>query len=151
MRIELGYTEKMGPKLRTEVERQLLEDLRFYHPNFKEAVFDWSGTCPEGHVTRYLDGLLENWSGVALKDFQGNYFTNGWINFIHGEGKNPLFVFWDLLSINMDNKIIPVKNAFGIPGHIWNKLPAKSKELCANSKGYDSYWRNDPLVVKGDK
>ena len=117
----------MGPKLRAEVERQLLKDLQIYRPDLEDVIFDWSETCQEGHVTNYLDGSLENWSGVAVKDANGNLIAYGWIDFIDGGVKEPLLVFWDLLTIRFNNKNIDVKKEFGIPKHIWNKISAESK------------------------
>jgi len=65
---DLGYTQHMGPRLRAEAERQLLHDFhRYYHGNMDNLAIDWSDTCPEGHTTEYLDGRLEDWSGVRMK------------------------------------------------------------------------------------
>jgi hypothetical protein len=127
MNTEFGDSRIMGPKLRAEVERQLLKDLQIYRPDLEDVIFDWSETCQEGPVTNYLDGSLENWSGVAVKDANGNLIAYGWIDFIDGGVKEPLLVFWDLLTIRFNNKNIDVKKEFGIPKHIWNKVSAESK------------------------
>ena len=146
--LELGYTEKMGPMLRREVEQQLLADLRNYGVDNDNLQFDWSDTCPEGHVTDALDGTLENWSGVAVRDANGTIVADGWLDFIHGGGTNPLFVFWEYLTIYEDNKEQRVKNSPGIPQHVWDQLPVSSKELCTKAREYDAAWCNDPLVTK---
>src|SRR5688572_9110193 len=95
--LNLGYTEGMGPKLRLEVERQLLCDLARYGVEVKGLTVDWSDTCPEGHTTTFLDGTLENWSGVRVWTKGGTLVAEGWLDFVHGGGSNPLFVFWDFL------------------------------------------------------
>jgi hypothetical protein len=67
MNKEAGYTNHMGPRLRAEVERQLLQDFRRYSDESgDDLAIDWSDVCPEGHVTEYLDGWLENWSDVGV-------------------------------------------------------------------------------------
>ena len=69
---DLGYTHHMGPRLRAEVERQLLQDFRRYsHEQSDHLAIDWSDTCPEGHTTEYLDGWLENWSDVWVVNTRG--------------------------------------------------------------------------------
>ena len=69
----------MGPQLRSEVERQLLSDLREYAVEVDGLRFDWSETSPEGHRTFFLDGELENWSGVRVIDIDGNIQAYGWL------------------------------------------------------------------------
>jgi hypothetical protein len=145
---ELGYTEKMGPELRREVERQLLDDLGRYGVEIAGLKVDWSDTCPEGHTTAYLDGTLENWSGVLVRDPRGTILAEGWLEFIHGGGNNPLFVFWEYLTIYEGDMARKAKRHPGIPLHIWEEMPEDSKALCANSDAYDAAWRNDPLVVE---
>lgn len=146
--LELGYTEKMGPNLRREVKRQLLADLRRYEVEKEGFEIDWSETCPEGHTTEYLDGNLENWSGIIVRDPRGAIAAEGWLEFIHGGGGNPLFVFWEFLTIYEGDKERKVKQHPGIPIHIWERLPEETRVLCARSSGYDAAWNDDPLVVR---
>jgi hypothetical protein len=55
-----NFIDPMGPRLRAEVERQLLEDLqRYYNESTSNLTLDWSNPCPEGHTTEYLDGWME--------------------------------------------------------------------------------------------
>jgi hypothetical protein len=146
--LELGYTEGMGPKLRLEVERQLSADIARYGVEVEGLTIDWSNTCPEGHATTFLDGNLENWSGVRVRGKDGTIVAEGWLDFIHGGGSNPLFVFWDFLTIYEGNQKREGKRAPGIPQHIWDQLPVTSKDLCTRSDTYDAAWSNDPLVIK---
>jgi len=147
---ELGYTEQMGPRLRAEVQRQLLKDFqRYYNESTHNLTIDWSDTCPEGHATIYLDGWLENWSEVKVVNSQGEIIASGWIDFIHGGGENPLFVFWYYLNIGESGS--DVVKANGIPTHIWEILPDSTKDLCLKSDSYDKAWCNDPLVLEWRK
>ena len=62
----MGYpASAMGPQLRAYVEHQLLTDLQFYGVPTVGLSFDWSNPCQEGHVKRYLDGMLEEMSASA--------------------------------------------------------------------------------------
>lgn len=143
-----GETPPMGPQLRAEVERQLLKDLqRYTHEHSGDLTIDWSDICLEGHVTTYLDGYLENWSDVWLVNAQGARIAWGWIDFIHGGGDHPLFVFWQFLHFG-ENTADVVGAHGGIPLHIWESLPESSKDLCLTSETYDAAWKNDPLVLQ---
>ncbi|WP_148630026.1 hypothetical protein [Bacillus sp. E214] len=57
---DLGYADKMGPKLRMLVEKQLCDDLVFYGITANKFKFDWSESCIEGNDASYLDGVVEN-------------------------------------------------------------------------------------------
>jgi hypothetical protein len=142
----LGDTECMGPMLQAEIEHQLLEDLLHYNVNTENVFFDWSDTSIEGHRTSYLDGEIENWSGISVIDSSGQVIAEGWMEFIHGGGDNPLFVFWDYLIIYENGVKRDAKTKSGIPRHIWEKIPDTSKQLCAKAGSYDSNWSDDPLV-----
>jgi hypothetical protein len=143
-----GYTRHMGPRLRAEVERQLFKDFqRYAYEQSDDLAIDWSDTCPEGHATAYLDGWLENWSDVWVVNAQRERIAWGWIDFIHGGGENPLFVFWQFLQFG-DNTEDVVRAHGGIPQHIWESLPESSKDLCLKSETYDAAWANDPLVLQ---
>jgi hypothetical protein len=118
---DLGYTHHMGPHLRAEVEKQLLNDFqRYSDEQSNDLAIDWSDTCPEGHDTEYLDGWLENWSDVWVVNAQGERIAWGWIDFIHGGGDHPLFVFWHYLHFEENTQ--DVVRAHGIPQHIWESL-----------------------------
>lgn len=143
---DLGYTNSMGPRLRAEVERQLRADLKHYGVADEQLSIDWSDTVPEGHVTRYLDGELENWSGIVVRDQQGQCIAEGWLEFIHGAQEAPLLVFWDYLSILDGGVWRGAKTKHGIPHHIWQQLLKRSRDLCMTADRYDARWFNDPLV-----
>jgi hypothetical protein len=137
----------MGPQLRSYVEAELLTDLRHYGIDSKDVSFDWSDACQEGHVTEYLDGVLENWSGIVVNGPDGEPVAEGWLEFIHGGPDYPLFVFWEFLHVRVSGQWQPVEDKPGIPLHVWNRLPDRSKELCTKSGSYDATWHTDPLVV----
>jgi hypothetical protein len=142
-----SYPKDMGPRLRAEVEGQLLKDFERYAPQqCDQFAIDWFDTCPEGHATTYLDGWLQNYSNVRVVNQHETTIAEGWIDFIHGGGENPLFVFWYYLSLreNTEN----VVQTQGIPQHIWDSLPESSKDLCLKSEMYDAAWGNDPLVLQ---
>ncbi len=131
MLTDLVYPNHMGPRLRAEVERQLLLDFQHYaHEQSDHLAIDWSDTCPEGHATAYLDGWVENWSGVWVVNAQGKRIAWGWIEFIHGGGDHPLFVFWHYLHFGENTEdVVQV-------------------DLCLTSETYDAKWGNDPLVLQ---
>ena len=73
----------MGKKLRKEVERQLLIGLEQYNVSVDGLKFDWSESCIEGKCASYLDGSLENFSGIRLFNKNDEFFAEGWMNFIY--------------------------------------------------------------------
>jgi hypothetical protein len=77
--INLGLSTSMGPQLRTFVEKQLVDDLLFYSNELFQVKFDWSDSCIEGHGTEYLDGILDNCSGIGLFDVNDNFVADGLI------------------------------------------------------------------------
>jgi hypothetical protein len=143
----LGSTARMGPILQKEVESQLLNDLRSYGIEPSGLVIDWSDACQEGHCTQVLDGNLEDLSSVGVTTLDGNVVAEGWMDFIHGGGENPLFVFWLFLHVFRNGERHDVKNKPHIPEHIWSRLPEATKRICTNITEYDARWKNDPLVV----
>jgi hypothetical protein len=144
----LGQTAAMGPLLQIEVETQLLKDLSAYGINSKGLSIDWSDACQEGHCTSAIDGNLEELSGVAVIDSNGVPDAEGWIDFVHGGGNQPLFVFWLFLSIVRDDKWIKIKDKPNIPHHLWPAIPDSTKHACTTATTYDARWSNDPLVVE---
>ena len=123
--MDLGYTEIMGAKLREEVTRQLTVDLAVYGFQPKALSFDWSETCIEGHRECWMDGELENFSGIDVL-LNGEPFASGWMDFVVDDEVLPprLFVYWEFLRVlDQDLKTNP-----GIPIHIWNLLSQKTQE-----------------------
>lgn len=156
--ISLGFTDRMGPQLRAEVTRQLLEDFHYCtHESIDHLTIDWSDTCPEGHNTKYLDGWLENWSGVRVVNAQGEFVAEGWLEFIHGDGDYPLFVYWEYLRPGEGEEVEEVAHAKGIPYYIWDKFSDSMKDLCLNRyvfevrRQMDSRLHNDPLIITWGK
>lgn len=105
---DLGLSSQMGPELRSLVERHLVEDLKFYGID-KELHFDWSDSCIEGHDTNYLDGSLENFSGIAVFDNHENSVADGWMEFIH-EG-DFFLAYWNYVTTwESDKKLSGITN-----------------------------------------
>lgn len=142
-----GMTAAMGPQLQREVEAQLLDDLIPYGIDPDGLSIDWSAACQEGHCTQAIGGNLEALSSVAVVDSNGAIIAEGWMDFIHGGGDHPLFVFWLFLDDLRNGQRREVKKEPHIPGHIWARLPDSTKHLCLRSNEYDSTWKDDPLVV----
>jgi hypothetical protein len=116
-----GLSSSMGPKLRQLVEEQLTQDLKHYKVDQDQVKFDWSESCIEGHVTDFLDGSVENFSGISVFDNSDNLVADGWMEFIH---ENDLFiVYWEFVTIWDGNKKLKEKKVVGLPNHIWKKLP----------------------------
>lgn len=118
-----GLSCCMGEKLREEVERQLLLDLKEYDTNGENLKFDWSDSCIEGHCTNYLDGTVENFSGIELYNDNNEIVIDGWMEFIHEKSENLFIVYWDFLDFYCEGKEISIKDKPGIPNHILRKLP----------------------------
>ncbi|MEM8794268.1 MAG: hypothetical protein AAGE61_01775 [Pseudomonadota bacterium] len=121
---DLGFASCMGPELREFVERQLLDDLNHYvrsKRKIRDKVvhFDWSGSCVEGHRTSWLDGEIENFSGIGVYDLDHNLIAEGWMEFIETQG--GLEVFWWFLR-GGERHDIQEKTSNGIPEHIWERL-----------------------------
>jgi hypothetical protein len=128
---DMGLASSMGPKLRQIVEEQLLADLKNYLPHGSDIKFDWSDSCIEGKDTVYLDGSIENFSGITLFDRNENIVAEGWMEFIH-EGEFFL-VFWDTVRTYNGNGVLNDKKP-GIPEHIWQKIPADLKPNYKNER-----------------
>jgi hypothetical protein len=127
----LGWTDKMGPLLRAEVTRQLLIDLKHYGVEEENLVIDWSETVIEGHQIFYLDGSMENWSGIGVDTADGKPIAGGWMEFLFVK-PDYLYIYWDLLDLYRDGKWHKVKK-FGLPTHIWDTLPDDHKDQIALS------------------
>lgn len=120
---DLGYADKMGPKLRTLVEKQLSDDLGFYGLIASEFKFDWSECCIEGDDANYLDGVVENFSGINIFDEKDKHIAAGWMEFIYEPKYNFFICYWEFLAHFNLEKEIDIKDKVGIPLHIFNKIP----------------------------
>jgi hypothetical protein len=119
--INLSFADCMGKKLKTEVEKQLSEDLKFYGVIHDIYKFDWSDCCIEGNRTKYLDGEVENFSSIFVFNANDEIVAEGWMEFIH---ENDVFIaYWEFLDRYQDDKEIPLKSKCGIPLHIYSQLP----------------------------
>lgn len=121
---DLGFSDCMGPELRGFVEGQLLQDLNRYIRTEEAIVrsrvrFDWSDSCAEGHRTHWLDGEIENFSGIAIFDDTAHLIAEGWMEFIDTE--TELHVFWWYLHGSGEYEI-QNKTSNGVPEHVWEKL-----------------------------
>ncbi|RZK03032.1 MAG: hypothetical protein EOO46_18160 [Flavobacterium sp.] len=136
---DLGLSSSMGPKLRSLVEQQLADDLINYGINLNEVKFDWSESCIEGHDTRFLDGSLENFSGIAVFDVNDSLIADGWMQFIHEQ--DFFLSYWEyVVTFNRDEKISEKRDK-GIPDHIWTKIPDYIKPLLEKQKMKGSPWK----------
>lgn len=123
--MNLGYSDIMGIELRKEVEKQLTLDLFFYGLDTQNLTFDWSESCIEGHHDSWLDGELENFSGIAVLS-DGKDIAEGWMDFIIDEVEpKKILIFWDFLSFEKED----IKTDTGIPDHIWDKLSEKAQKI----------------------
>jgi hypothetical protein len=136
----------MGARLRREVEQQLIADLRHYGLVANGLSIDWSQAVQEGHMTEVLEGTLEALSGLVVRNSSGAAIADGWMDFVHGGGENPLFVFWLFLAVGAGAERRKVKAGAVIPNHVWLLLPEASQRLCVIGHGYDSRWADDPSV-----
>ena len=118
----------MGPQLRALVERQLLKDLANYNVVDLNLKFDWSDSCIEGHDTSYLDGQLENFSGISVFDVANQLIANGWMEFVH-EGDFFFLAYWEFVQVWQGDEKCFEKSEPGIPNHIWQVIPDEIKGL----------------------
>ncbi|TYR78832.1 hypothetical protein FZC66_17540 [Priestia megaterium] len=124
---ELGWSDKMGPKLRALVEEQLIEDLRKYELIGNQFKFDWSESCIEGHDAVYLDGEVENFSGIKVFNEKDELIAEGWMKFIHEPAENFFIAYWEFLSFFEFGKARSMKDKVGIPLHIFKRIPKNSR------------------------
>ncbi|MEK3905286.1 hypothetical protein [Paenibacillus sp. FSL R7-0179] len=116
-----SFADCMGIQLKAEVERQLIEDLKWYGHIQDKYRFDWSDCCIEGHRTKYLDGAVENFSNIMVFDANDELVADGWMEFIH---EDVLFIaYWEFLSEYLAGKEKVLKKDSGLPMHIYNQLP----------------------------
>lgn len=124
----LGFSNCMGNKLRMEVERQLNEDLTCYGITYDEYRYDWSESCIEGHRVAYLDGDVENFSGISVFNDNDEIVVDGWMEFIYEPHENIFIAYWEYLDKYQHGEEIEVKGNGGIPRHIFEKLPNNLKD-----------------------
>ncbi|AKG36181.1 hypothetical protein [Paenibacillus durus] len=115
---DMGLSTCMGQHLRKEVERQLIKDLNNYNSYLDDLRFDWSESCIEGKCLKYLDGLVENFSGIMIFNKEDRLVADGWMDFIYLKEKDRFVVYWDFLDIYIDGKEFNVKTNSGVPEHI---------------------------------
>ncbi|OUS68765.1 hypothetical protein B1748_32880 [Paenibacillus sp. MY03] len=115
---EMGFAMTMGPKLKREVERQLLLDLNHYHPFPDELRFDWSDSCTEGKCLNYLDGSLDCFSSIYVYNKEDEVVGDGWMDFLYVVEIDQLIVHWKFLVIYIDEAMVIAKSDVGVPEHI---------------------------------
>lgn len=120
---ELGFSSMMGPELRIFVEQQLCNDLKVYGIIGNEFKFDWSESCIEGHDTAFLDGRVENFSGINVFNEEEEHIAEGWMEFIHEPTCNFFIAYWEFLRFFDSGKEVEIKGEVGIPIHIFKKIP----------------------------
>lgn len=113
----------MGKELRTEVERHLLADLKYYGINDNSLMFDWSESCIEGKCANYLDGSLDRYSGIKLFNNDNKFVAEGWMEFIYEKREGLFIVYWHFLDVMCDGNLVRAKEKPGMPDHIFNVLP----------------------------
>jgi hypothetical protein len=116
----MGLSICMGQELRREVEKQLLRDLFYYHSFSEELRFDWSESCIEGRYLKFMDGSLENFSGISVFNADDQLIADGWMDFIHLKETDQLVVYWEFLDIYIESIKVDVKSNVGMPEHIRN-------------------------------
>lgn len=126
--INLGLSTPMAPQLRALVQQHLLTDLAAYVVLNQKLKFDWSNSCIEGHDSFYLDGSLENYSGIMLFDEQGNLVVDGWMEFIHV--RDFFLVYWEYITVWQNGEAVFDKPDPGIPDHVWAQFPESVKSIC---------------------
>ncbi len=73
----------------------------------------------------FLDGSVENLSGIAVFDNLDNLVAEGWMEFIT-DGKFFL-AYWEFLT-TWDNGVkLKEKREVGIPSHVWRQIPDELK------------------------
>lgn len=112
---DLGYANRMGKELKALVEENLKNDLKNYKVNENQLKFDWSESCIEGRRTEYLDGAVENFSGISVFDEEDNLVAEGWMDFVHEP--NFFIAYWDRVTTWDKNSKKATKD-FGMPKHI---------------------------------
>lgn len=136
--IDLGLSSPMSVELRKLVEEQLIVDLKYYDVKSDNLKFDWSNSCIEGHLSNHLNSSLENYSEIYVYDNSNNLIAEGWMDYINSSeylDKSTFFItYWDNVIIWNNKEKLFEKLEFGIPNHIWEKIPENLKKFLKNDK-----------------
>ncbi|GAA4178448.1 hypothetical protein GCM10022218_29140 [Sphingobacterium ginsenosidimutans] len=124
-----GLSRVMGPKLRELVQSQLANELNNLLGMSFKFDFDWSESCIEGHDGMFLDGSLENYSGIILINKQASIKADGWMDFIQ-EG-DFFLAYWDQITVWQNDRELFSKD-FGISSFSFALVP---EELRWHLKG----------------
>ncbi|WP_442600734.1 hypothetical protein [Paenibacillus sp. KN14-4R] len=116
--IDMGMAISMGPKLRKEVEMQLIKDLKRYQTINDELLFDWSASCVEGKCVSYRDGSIDRFSGIMIYNADDELVADGWMEFVYKIEADQLVIYWEYLSIYLNGEEVSLKSNKGIPKHI---------------------------------
>ena len=124
-KINFGHSDAMGRELRALVEKQLLEELKHYKIDQPNLKFDWSNSLVEGRSANYLDGMIENYSGILVLNENNQIVADGWMEFI----LEPDFflAYWDHITTREGKKKLSEKQMPGIPKHVWKQIPEELK------------------------
>jgi len=138
-----------APKLRAEVDRQLLEDLRHYGFDTAGLRIDWTRRCPEGRDLEFLDGRLESDSEVGVVDASGVEVAGGWIDFEH-DGTRELVVFWGTLYRYQGGETVALREIYRspFPQHVWERMSERLRDICARK--YRGRWLESVQWMKDD-
>ncbi len=66
---------------------------------------------------------MEDFSSIMVFDDNDILIAEGWMNFIHEKERDLFIAYWDLLDLYDVEGMNSVKDSFGIPQHILNRLP----------------------------
>lgn len=128
---DYGLSDLMQFNLRKIVEKQLIDDLKFYGVKSDNLQFDWSESCVEGLNVEYLNSTVENYSGISVFDLKDNLIADGWMEIIYNKDYNLdnsfFLVYWDFVTIWEGNYKLNEKAKSGIPNHIWDIIPEEIK------------------------
>jgi hypothetical protein len=123
---EMGDASILGPQLKTLVELQLIADLKQYKVDLNGLRVDWSESCVEGKRIPYMNGAVENFSGISVFDPQDNIVAHGWMEFILEDGF--FLAYWEFVTTNAGTEKLAEKKETGLPKHVWELLPEALRE-----------------------
>lgn len=128
-----GFSSIMGPKLRELVQNQLADELNSLLGMSFKYDFDWSESCIEVHDGMFLDGSLENYSGIILTDKQASIKADGWMDFIQ-EG-DFFLAYWDQITVWQNDRELFSKD-FGISSFALALVPEELRWHLKEVKKY---------------
>lgn len=79
-------------------------------------------SCIEGDDAIYLDGVVENFSGINIFNEKDKHIAGGWMEFIYEPTYNFFISYWGFLTYLDSGKEIEIKDKVGIPLHIFNQI-----------------------------